>query len=574
MLTTRKILATILAICMLTTVFGVSAAFADDAVFSNPGTYSASAIGKNGEVTVTATFSETAIEAIVYQGDETPEIGNVAMDQLKDAVLTNQTLNVDAITGATLSSSAFIMALMECVEQAGGSADALNAAIEEDSVDYVTEADVIVVGAGGAGITAAISAAEKGASVIVLEKSNFIGGNTMAAQSGINVSGSQLQKEAGIDYSIEQFVEMQTNELSRENLITRLAEKSGETVDWLVEQGADLAMNPDREYQVKIESTDTFTTIVVIEALKKSLEASGANLYMNIRATELVTDDNNNVTGVVAVDSKGNEITFNGKAVVLATGGFGKDHARVESLRPDFKYVTTDEIAPTTGDGLDMAVAIGAQTVDLDQLMAHPSVGIGIGMVAGNVAPGGRNIQAIIVNLNGERFFSENLYGGTPYVLEQPEGTAIMVFTEEYLNDFLRGYYQLGAVKRGETAADLAVELGIDPDALQATVDKWNEDVANGVDTVFGRESNLNPLEGPLYAYFYNPGIHYCMGGILINEDAQVLDTEDAPIAGLYAGGEVTGGVHGTTRVDGSALTDTFTFGRIAGQSAAEYALS
>lgn len=576
MRTSKKVLAMLLSACLVLSLTAVGiAAYADNAVFANPGTYTASAAGKNGDVTVTAEFSEDAIVAIEYSGVETPEIGNAAIETLIDQVIANQTLNVDAVSGATLSSAAFLTALTETVEQAGGNLDALSAVVnEEQTVDYVTEADVIVVGAGGAGLTAAMSALEKGASVILLEKSSFVGGNTLAAMSGINVANSQIQKDAGIEYSVEDFVEMQTNELARVNLITHLAERSAETVDWLVSIGADLAPNASKEFQVVTTEPGAYTTVKLVETLENALEATDIQLYLNMEATALVTDEENRVVGVLATNAKGEEITFSAKSVVLATGGFGKDHERVETLVPAYKYVTTDEIAPTTGDGIDMAVAIGAKTVDMEQIMLHSSVGVGIGMVATGNLPGGKDIKAIVVNLNGERFGSDgNLKPLSSAIFEQPEGTGVMVFNQEYLSDFLKHYYDLGIVVSGETAAELAEKLGIDPDTLQATVDKWNEDVANGVDTLFGRESNLIPLEGTLCAFKYNPGVHYCMGGILINEDAQVLDMQEAPIVGLYAGGEVTGGVHGNTRVDGSAVTDTFVFGRIAGQNAADFAL-
>ena len=576
MKTGRKILTVFLSLAMLFSMCAVAEAESIEHVFSNPGTFHATALGKNGDISVTAVISEDSIKTIEYESMETETIGIVAIESLVEEILTNQTLNVDAISGATITSNAFLTAITDIAEQAGGNMDMLLSATVNNAqeINYLTKADVIVVGAGGAGLTAAVSAAEKGASVIVLEKSSFVGGNTEAAQAGMNALNSQIQKDAGVTFSREEFIELQTNDLARPELYTTMIDHSGETVDWLVSLGANLELNPSMDRQVKIPANaGMFTTQDLVNVMKNALDQSGATLYLNMTATSLVTDDNNRVTGVKATDTDGNEITFNGKSIVLATGGFGKNHDLVVSLHPEYEYVTTDEIAPTTGDGIEMAVAVGAITVDLDQLQIHPTVVEGLGMFAGTVAPGGRTVDAIFVNLNGERFMKEDLYGSPSTVIKQPEGKAIMIFDEGAMNDTLRDYLRRGYVVTGSTPSELAEALGINPVALSMTVDKWNEDMAQGVDTLFERETNLNALEGQLYAFKFNPGVHYCMGGILINESAQVVDEDNAPIGGLYAAGEVTGGIHGTKRVDGSAICDTFTFGRIAGKNAANYAV-
>lgn len=186
--------------------------------------------------------------------------------------------------------------------------------------------------------------------------------------------------------------------------------------------------------------------------------------------------------------------------------------------------------------------------------------------------PGGFNPDAIYVNENAERFVAEG-FEVSDAILAQPDGMAYCIFTENNLNETLEGLMELGYVVSGETVEELAENLGLDADALQATIDQWNADCEAGADSQFGREENLNKLEGTLYGYNFGVGAHYFMGGILINEYTQVVDTNGDAIVGLYAAGEVTGGFHGNYRVDGSGTADAFVFGRLAGKYATAYAL-
>ena len=332
---------------------------AEGATFANPGTYSATAQGRNGDVTVTATFSEGEITDIQVEHAETPSIGDVAIEELTSLVLENQSLAVDAVSGATLASDAFKQALEDCVKQAGGDVEALKEkAVAPTQVNYdVTEADIIIVGAGGAGLTAAKAASDKGASVIILEKSGVIGGNSPCSQMGINAADSKVQEGLGMEFATAELLkEAQMQWGGRENLVDAYVENSGKAVDWFADElGIEFSgrtgdrVDPNDPlasvgedhpsggelFMVRADA-DGFTSNTIINTLSKSIDGENVVLYVNTEAKELVTDENGAVTGVKAVAADGSELTFTGKAVLLATGGFGQNHEMVVKYRPDF----------------------------------------------------------------------------------------------------------------------------------------------------------------------------------------------------------------------------------------------
>ncbi len=558
-----------------------SSATEESGIFT-PGSYTASAPGRNGDVTVTTVFSANTIDEITIESEETENIGVVAMEQLKEEVLSSQALDADVISGATLSSDAFLNALKDTVTQAGGDPESLTGAPKEEvAAEYETEADVIIVGAGAAGMTAAITATENGANVIVLEKSNVLGGNTVCAANGINGADSavQLANETYVEKeaSVEGLEHLQmNNEDARENLVKAFAENSGETLDWLSSLGVNFEVdiqederNSDQNYYMVKDTTDGSTAITMINRVSAKLKDLGITVYYSMDAHDLVQDDNGTVTGVIATDANGEEITFSGKAILLATGGFGQNSELVGQYNEHLANAVTDEVAPTTGEGLLMALSVGADTANLDAIQTFPAVIPGYGMILPFNLPGGFTPDALYVNNSAERFTAE-AFEIPDAILAQDKGEVYCVFDDSGMNDGLQNLMNLGYVQSGETAEELAEKLGIDGTVLQTTIDSFNEDIADGTDDAFGREQNLNPIEGTLYGYRFGVGAHYFMGGVLINEKTQVIDTEGNPIDGLYAAGEVTGGFHGTFRVDGSGLGDSFTFGRIAGRELAE----
>jgi flavocytochrome c len=545
--------------------------------FSRPGTYSSVANGRNGKLTLTVTTSADAIEKILHESSESLSIGGQAMDLLTEDVLTNQTIAVDTITGATFTTVAYVKALQDCLEQAGGDLSELATRSSVEKPEYSTEADVVIVGAGGAGMTAALTASQEGAAVILLEKSNMLGGNTNPAFSGINVANSAIQKRLGGNATIEGFKEMQmNNDLVREALVDSLVNNSGETADWLVDLGVEFTLNSGNDYQLMAESEHSRTPSTVISVLNKRIpEASGISLYKDMEATSILIDEKGNATGIVAKNKDGEEISFSGKSIILTTGGFGKNHDFMVLHNPARKNALTDEISPTTGDGLYMASRINAALVDLNQLQFNTHYISLYGMMLNSRIPGGhRTPKGIIVDKSAVRIPEETTYDANA-IMAHDEGTLFHIFPASETNEAVDAMLATGYAFQANTPEELAADMSLNPQSLKKTIEDWNTCVANGIDDLYGRtDSGLATLDGVLMGYEFHTAVHYCMGGILIDENARVIDLNSKVIDGLYAAGEVTGGVHGTTRLDGSALADTFVFGRIAGKSAAKAALT
>jgi len=564
--------------------------------YANPGTYTATAPGINGDVTLTVTFSEDAIESIEVASDETPTIGQAAMEEMVSQAVGSQTLTPDIVSGATVSGTAFRQALADAAAQAGADVTEAEAGTEAEeagaeAVVYdVTDADVIIVGAGGAGLTAAFTAAEQGVSVIVVEKSGVVGGNSLCSQMGINAADSEIQEELGMEYATSELLKsLQMRYGGREELVDAYVAASGETVDWLA---ADLGINftadqgqgeidPDDPlagindahpggsglFMVRADD-DGYTSLTIIDALTAALTSyENVTLYVNTEATALVADDNGKVTGVKAAAADGSEVEFSGKAVLLATGGFGQNHEFVTELRPDLANAITDEMAPTTGDGIFMAEELGAKTVDLEYMQLFPHVPYGSTWLSPMSMPGGFMTTAIFVNQDAQRYTTEGFDPSVEGTLAQEK--AYVIFGEEYLNDALENLMNRGIVVSADTAEELAEQLGLDGAALAETIEQWNADCEAGADSQF-ENTTLTKIEGKLYGYRFGVGAHYMMGGVLINENTQVLDENEEPIEGLYAAGEVTGGFHGQVRVDGSGTGDAFVFGHLAGEKIAE----
>lgn len=501
---------------------------------------------------------------------------------MTEEVKANQTLNIDATSGATMSHDAFLAAAEEALTLAGADMEAFKGgkkvAVAASEYD-VTAADIIIVGGGAAGMTAAVTANEKGASVILLEKSGVLSGNTVCAANGINAFDSkvQLADEAyqNAPTSFEDIEALHMNDLNRRELVDAFITASGETIDFFSDLGVEFKTdiqndqrNKTQNYYMLKPADGSNTAITMVNAIENRLVQTGVKLYKNTEAVSLIQDETGRVIGVNAVAADGSEIAFTGKAVLLATGGFGQNPELIAKVNPALAGAITDEIAPTTGQGLLMAQAIGADAVDLGEIQTFPSVIKGSGMfMSFGLWMGG---EAIYVNKSGERFGKEE-FEMVPAILAQEDSLVYGIFDESSYNERMHaGLIEKGFMVSADSPEELAEKLGINAEGLAASIAKWNEDAANGgVDTVYGREK-LQPIDGTLYGYQAGVGAHYFMGGLLINESTQVLNTEGAPIPGLYAAGEVTGGFHGRQRVDGSGLGDSFVFGRIAGNVIAD----
>ena len=601
-----------------------------DAAGGVSGEFTGTATGM-GEVSVTITLTDGVITGCEIVGDsETEGIGSVIVENAPEEIVSGNKGAIDVVSGATITSNAVNEALAAALAAAGlDAADFTGSGDAAAAEDRVVDTDIVIVGAGGAGMTAAITAAEAGKNVVIVESQAMVGGNSVRATGGMNAADTPAQDEnefteaAGVEKTLEtaasewadnetitaladtvagQWAEYQANPvgyfdsvelmeldtligghgINDPALVETLCSNSADAVAWLGEQGIELSsvgaaggasvkrIHRPVDDQGLVISVGSY----IIPRLQAKCEELGVEFIMNTTANEILTDANGAAVGIAATDKNGAAVTVNAKAVVLATGGFGANLDMVVEYKPELAGFMTTNAAGAQGQGIDMAVAIGAGTVDMDQIQIHPTVEFNSSQL---ITEGLRGDGAILVNAEGNRFTDEV---GTRDVVSAAEiaqtGSYSWLVIDQAMADassVIQGYINNGYTVTGETYEELAEAMGVDAAAFAATMDKWNAAVAAGVDEEFGRTSFANPLDtAPYYAIKVTAGIHHTMGGLTINPQTQVLAGDGTVIDGLYAAGEVTGGVHGGNRLGGTAVADFVVFGRIAGEQAAAYA--
>ena len=564
-------------------------------------TYTGTAQGI-GEVSVTLTVEDGKITAAEVVGEnETKGIGYepCADGTYADAIVAAQGVDFDSISGATVTSNA----VKDATKKAMAAAGLIEA---EDTTVADAECDVVIVGAGGAGMTAALQAVDSGVnSVIIVEKGGSTGGNTSRATGGMNAAKTAKEKYgdkigdliATVEAQFEAYKANPTGYfdsvelfaldtmvggkcLNNLDLVMTLTGNSAEAIDWLATKDAHLTnvgsfggASVKRIHRATTE--DGKTTPVgayLVKVLTADVEAEDKiDLRTNTAATELVMEDGKAVG--VKVKNENGEYTIRAKAVILASGGFGADLDRVAALKPELAGFVTTNVPTITGDGIDMAVAVGAATVDMEQIQIHPSVYTET--TTALITEGIRGDGAILVNQEGKRFVNEleTRDNVSAAELAQEGGYAYTILDQKMMDasSTYNSYFTKGYAVQADSYEELAEKLGVDPATFAATMETWNKAVSDQKDDEFGRLSFASALDtAPYYAIKVSPGIHHTMGGVVINADTQVLDENGNAIPGLLAAGEVTGGIHGANRVGGNALVDCITYGRIAGRKAAQ----
>ena len=440
--------------------------------------------------------------------------------------------------------------------------------------------DVVVIGAGGAGLAAAIIAKDAGANVLVLEKMPVIGGNTQLAAGGMNVAGSKVQADKGIK---DDWKSMYDDTIkggggtNQAELVEILCRKSAAAADWLIGLGAQLpalvrfaGMSADRALQpVGSFNFGPYITRVLLEsAMKRQIP-----IRTHSKVIEILLRPDAGVRGVVVQDRRGALYTVETKAIVIASGGYGASPEKVAKYRPEYAKFSSTNQPGATGDVLEFADKLGIEMVDLDQIQIHPTQAVGAKTL---ITEAMRGVGAIMVNRDGKRFVNEMTTRdkSSAAVLQQRGQTGFLLFDQSIRDSMklVEGYFHLGLVREGATLQELAGQIGAPPDALVQALDTYNKAVAAKKDGEFGREDLPRQLlKAKYYAIEIKPGIHFTMGGIRINGRAQVMSRQKQPIPGLFAAGEVTGGIHGQNRIGGNSMTTLFTFGPIAGRAAAAY---
>lgn len=556
------------------------------------GTYSAVGTGRNADITVTCTFDEGKLADIAFEEDESRNIGDEACRILKERYLEAQNLNVDGVTGATMTSMAFATAVADCWKQAGGD---VSKAQKAEKTLPVAEAidetcDVCVVGSGGAALAAAVSAAEAGASVVVLEKMDIVGGNTNAGEGVYNAPDPERQEPLGIEDSTDLYYQ-QTFEGGDEQgdpeLVRILADNALDGLHWMEDHGLKLVDDVytaiggmwRRGHEVDVEKKGEQGGSYFVSVLRESAEKLGVKIYTDAKVEKIV-ESGGAVTGVKGTrPSSGASVSVSAKSVVLGTGGYGRNaELAMQYDNRVTKTMPSSNVASSTGDAIPMVQELGAGLRNMELVQIHPLGDPQNGGVATFVGNWMSIENFVFVNENGERFIREDERRDviSNAELEQPNQEMwLIVDSTDVESDRLDQIAELVATGHSFEAKDiedLAKQIDVPADTLKTTIDGYNACCEAGLDTQItpGKELLGTPIdEAPIYASKRCPTIHYTMGGVRINTDAQVCTDAGEPIANLYAAGECTGGVQGANRLGANSYPDLIVFGRIAGSSAA-----
>ena len=598
------------------------------------GTYTATAQGNNGPVTVSVTFSADAItDVTVVEHSETAGLSDRPIAEIPAAIVENQSLAVDTVSGATNSSNAILTAVADCVAQAGGDVEALKAvAVEKAPVEDVEATyDVVVLGGGGAGLTASITAAQNGAKVILVEKAGSLGGNTLIAGQGFNACDPARQANTEMSEALlgqlKSYLDLDPADFGA--FAEVLETVKGQINDYIASGSTTLfdspelhmlhtymggkrtgldgtVIEPDLELartfatnaldalewaeSIGAQWNDTTSTILgamwprshglangnVITILTDAAKANGVEIVTDTRANELIVE-NGKVVGVKATTSEGANVTLHANSgVVLATGGFSANAPMVVEYNnywPGLSDTMPSTNAPTiTGDGIVMAKAVGADLVGMGfaQLMpsSHP--------VDGSLFSGiwGSAETQVFVNKEGKRYVNEYAERDvlSKAALAQTDGIFYIICDNKIAkNADVAGMEAKGNVVVADTLEELAEKLGIPADTFVETIERYNSFVDAQKDDDFGKPLFGEKIdEAPFVATPRSPSLHHTMGGVKIDTNTHVISTEGNVIDGLYAAGEVTGGLHAGNRLGGNAMTDFLVFGRIAGENAAK----
>ncbi len=555
------------------------------------GTYTATAKGHNGDVNVEVVFDDTSIVSIkVLEHAETAGIGDIAIDRLSEEIVTGQTLAVDSVTGATFTSEAILSAVEDCIKQAGGNVEDLKVGKDSDAKDEETvlTTDIVIVGAGGTGLTAAASAYENGADVIVLEKLAITGGSTAMSGGGISATDTKFQRELGITDTKESWMELWKERQAASNpdfmypdydFVDKFMDEAVITTEWLVDyighkygsvEGYGVDYVKRLHFPAEIDGKKGGAAF--IQSIENFVRKNNIDIMTETKATELITNANGDVVGVVA-EGKDGKVTINAKKVILAAGGFAKNDELLARFAPKLagSASLSAATAGATGDGIIMAEKIGAA------LYEDPwSIGLSFGAKVDGTAGLAWDWTKVYVNANGERFINEETHYAivTNIVAEQDTPWLILDSSEANTKtiELLEAALGKGEVVKGETFEELAEAMGVPKETLAKTMTDYNAGAKTGTDSLGKSKNFLVPMEtAPYYALKIYPKTMGTFGGVKTNDNFQVLRADGSIINNLYAGGECANRIlYNQVYMSGSAVQFAATSGRISGAHAAQ----
>ncbi len=543
------------------------------------GIFEGSGEGRNGPIEVAVLIENGEIlGAKITEEHETAELGLAAEDEILQRVVNGEDISkIDAVSGATLTSNAVLEAVAEALNAARGK--------KKKKIIYQdASCDIVIIGAGGAGLAAATEAANKGAKVIVLEKMGIVGGNTNYATGGINASYTKEQKALGIQDSTDVFFNDTMaggKNLNDPVLVRRMVDESAATVEWLESDliGADLSdvgfFGGATNKRIHRPKGGKAIGEHLIPLLYKSAQKQKADVRLNNKVIEILSDDACTKATGVRVATADNEYTIKAKAVIIASGGFGANMQMIEQYKPSLRGFATTNHRGATGDAFDLVKKFDAELIQMEQIQTHPTVATGTGIM---ITEAVRGNGAILVNRSGRRFVNEMQTRDiiSSAILSNPDGKAFLLFDQSVRASLnaIEFYVRQHLVVEGTSLKEVADKIGLPADELSETVEKYNAAVTKKLDSEFGR--NAQSMERtlskpPYYAIWVEPAIHNTMGGIKIDADTHVIAKNGNIVQGLFAAGEVTGGVHGSNRLGGNAVSEICVFGKIAADNALSY---
>lgn len=611
-----------------------------------PGSYEVEALGHGGALPMTVSFSEKKIERIdIDTAGETEGLADVVFVRIPNKIIEGQTLNVDALSGASETSHAVIDGVARAIKLAGVNPDILKkrpkpaSSLQRDDEEY--HCDVVVIGGGGAGLSAAATVLQAGKTAIVLEKYPAVGGNTIRTGGPINAADPQWQstfdENPGERHTIETLVNTNESDVHPEyladfkalkdefaryqqqfgthkgylfdspllhrmqtyfggkrtdlqgnsiygqyDLVKVLTDQALDSVKWLesigVEYDKDIVFAPvGALWRRGHKPVKKYGTAFIL-ALSKHIEDMSGTILTDSPAQQLLIVDGE-IKGVIATGANGQKITVHAKAVVLATGGFGANTRMLKQYNTYWSQIA-DDIKTTnssamTGDGIILGQSVGAGLTGMGFTQMMPVADPITGELFSGIQVPPENF--VIVNKQGKRFVNE--FAGRDVLTKAAlaEGGLFYLIADDEIKKTAANTSQekidrqvaAGTLFRADTLAELALKVGMDPEVLVDTINKYNSYVEAAADPEFHKDTfSLKVEKAPFYATPRQPAVHHTMGGLKIDPATRVLDEQDRPIKNLYAAGEVAGGIHAGNRLGGNALADIFTFGRIAGKTA------
>ncbi len=589
MRTGSKIVSILLAAMLLCTpLMGL----AEAAGLFTPGSYTGTGEGMGGDVKVTVTFDAGKItDIVVGEHAETAGVSDPAIAKLPQAILDAQSTQVDVVAGATLTSNAIIAAVNDAIVQSGADPAALVPVAQAGSGETTpseAQADVVVVGGGLAGLSAAIKASQGGASVILIEKMATLGGSSALSGGGLGATNSSVQKENGITDTNEDWRKLweERQATSPEQgsypdweKVDALIAGSADSIDWYRSLGYEFrapeGFGVDPVKRLHFPSPEGNGSVLT-NYLGKKAEELGITVMLETRGTELI-EENGVITGIMAEGANG-PITLKSKAVVLACGGFG----RSEELTARFTPEVSDYIAYTvtgagnTGDGIVMAEKVGATPYEDPWL-----IGLGLTSPVREMGSFYWYGMHIFLNMEGKRFTNEAGHYAIVYndaVYNSPGGSLMVFDSGAAFESYVKVADALvdnKLIYKADTIEELAAAVGISPENAKATIDAYNQNLAAGTDEFSKPAAVSMPITtAPYYAVRYFPMNMGTFGGVKVGEHNDVLGASGEPIPGLYAAGEMLNRpYYAQVYMSGSALQLAATTGQTAGEAAAQFAL-